>query len=145
MGKGKKLIEGRPGAKGVVVGVVRVVNKDKALMEQVTTGDVMVAERTSPDDEMYMAKAAALVTDVGGTLSHTAIIAREMGKPAVVGTIEGTTVLKDGQKVIVDGNEGAVYEYTEEAETVTDKVEELAKKKGISLPPGFLEKMKRRD
>jgi pyruvate,water dikinase len=145
MGKGKKIIEGRPGAKGVVVGVVRVVNKDKAKMEQITPGDVMVAERTSPEDEMYMAKASALVTDVGGTLSHTAIIAREMGKPAVVGTIEGTTVLKDGQKVVVDGNEGAIYEYVEEAGSLTDKVEELAKKKGINLPPGFLEKMKRRE
>ena len=145
MGKGKKLIEGRPGAKGVVVGVVRVVDKDVSKMQQITTGDVMVAERTDTDDEMYMAKAVAIVTDVGGSLCHAVIVARELGIPAVVGTIEGTTVLKDGQKVVVDGAEGAVYEYTEEAGTITDKVEELAKKKGISLPPGFLEKMKRRE
>jgi len=145
MGKGKKLIEGRPGSKGVVVGVVRIVDKDKEKLSKISSGDIMVAERTTPDDEMYMAKAAALVTDVGGATSHTAIIAREMGKPAVVGTIEATTVLKDGQKVIVDGNEGAVYEYTEEGGTVADKMAELAKKKGISLDPAFLEKMKRRD
>ena len=81
MGQGKKIIEGRPGAMGVAVGVVRVVDKDKAKMELLMKGEIMVAERTTPDDEMYMARAEALVTDVGGSTSHTAIIAREMGKP----------------------------------------------------------------
>jgi len=146
MGKGKKLVEGRPGSAGEAVGVVRVVDKDKEKMEKLAKGEIMVAERTSPSDVMYMARAAAIVTDVGGSTSHSAIVAREMGKPAVVGTIEGTSVLKDGQKVVVDGTQGVVYEYVEEeGESIADKMEKLAKEKGIHIDPAFLQKMKRRE
>lgn len=148
MAKGKEIIRGRGASPGTVVGTVRVVNQDEEKMAKIEAGEIMVSERTTPEHEAYMARAAALITDVGGKLSHTGIVAREMGKPAVVGTEEGTAVLKDGQKVVVDGTEGVVYEYVEEEApekpSIAEKMAELAAKKGIKIDEAFLKKMRER-
>lgn len=149
MAKGKELVRGEAASPGVVVVTVRVVDKDPEKMADIAHGEVMVAERTVPENVIHMKRASALVTDVGGLTSHTAIVAREWNIPAVVGTMEGTSILKDGQKVVVDGTEGAVYEYIEEAPpkpvSIADKMQELAAKKGITIDPAFLAKMKRRE
>jgi pyruvate,water dikinase len=82
-------------------------------MEQVRSGDVLVADMTDPDWEPVMKRAAAIVTNRGGRTCHAAIVARELGIPAVVGTNEATTVLKNGEAVTVscaEGDTGKVYE-----------------------------------
>lgn len=153
MAKGKEILRGVGASKGEVVATCRVVNGDETKKEKLLKGEIMVSDRTTPDDIIYMKKAAAFVTNTGGKLSHTAIVAREMGVPAVTGTVEGTTVLKTGQKVVIDGLEGVVYEYIEGGEekkkpapgSLSEKMAQIAAKKGVKLSPEFLEKMKRRD
>ena len=77
----------------------------------VSSGPVkIVTEMTNPDMVVAMQKSAAIITDEGGITSHAAIVSREMGIPAVVGTDEATKILKDGQIVTIDGNVGKVYE-----------------------------------
>src|SRR3712207_4539286 len=82
-------------------------------MHEFAAGDVLVANMTDPDWEPIMKKAAAIVTDRGGRTCHAAIIARELGIPAVVGTGKASQVLKDGTPVTVscaEGEAGFVYE-----------------------------------
>jgi pyruvate,water dikinase len=69
-----------------------------------------VFESIRTEEYVYLKKASAIVTDSGGKTSNAAIFARTQDIPAVTGTVEGTSILQDGQKVIVDGTEGAVYE-----------------------------------
>ncbi len=93
-------------------------------------GDVLVADMTDPDWEPIMKRAAAIVTNRGGRTCHAAIIARELGIPAVVGTGDATTVLADGAPVTVscaEGDEGFVYQGLlafEERETFLDRMPE---------------------
>ena len=75
---------------------------------RIRPGDVLVCSITSPVWSVVFPSIGALVTDTGGILSHPAIIAREYGIPAVVATREGTTRLRDGQVVLVDGTAGTV-------------------------------------
>jgi pyruvate,water dikinase len=100
-------LAGLPGGPGVAEGPVRLV---RALdeFEKVRQGDVIVCAFTNPAWTVLFPRAAALVADSGGPLSHAAIIAREYGLPSVVGTIDATGRLQDGQVVRVDGNEGLV-------------------------------------
>lgn len=106
------LCEGRSVGDRVGAGVVRVVN-DLAQMKNVQTGDILVSDMTDPDWEPVMKRAAAIVTNRGGRTCHAAIIARELGVPAIVGAGNATDVLKDGQMVTVscaEGDTGFVYE-----------------------------------
>jgi pyruvate,water dikinase len=75
---------------------------------KIQPGDVLVAPATMPAWTPLFASIAAVVTDVGGVLSHAAIVAREYNIPAVLGTGNGTSVLRDGQMVEVDGDAGTV-------------------------------------
>ncbi len=84
--------------------------RDSLLLAQIKTGEVLVAETLTAYDLPYMEKASAFVLDSSGAVGSVAIVAKEMDKPAVTGTLEATSVLKDGQEVVVDGSEGAVYE-----------------------------------
>jgi pyruvate,water dikinase len=91
---------------------VRVV-KDASEMDRVQPGDVLVADMTDPNWEPVMKRAAAIVTNRGGRTCHAAIIARELGVPAVVGCADATMVLKDGAVVTVscaEGDEGRIYD-----------------------------------
>lgn len=156
MTKGKELLRGVGASKGEIVATVRLVDDDKEKKAKMAPGEIMVTNRTTPDDIVYMKKAAAFITNTGGKLCHTAIIARELGLPAVTGTVEGTSVLKDGQKVVVDGGEGVIYEYIpgDEVEgkpeptagpTLAERMAAVAAKRGIKLPPGFTEKQKQKE
>jgi pyruvate, water dikinase len=114
------LASGRAIGQKIGQGAVRLV-KSAAEMERVKEGDVLVTEMTDPDWEPVMKRAAAIVTNRGGRTCHAAIIARELGIPAVVGCETATTTLKDGQKVTVscaEGDTGNVYEGLLEIETV---------------------------
>ncbi|MFW5917069.1 MAG: phosphoenolpyruvate synthase [Halorubrum sp.] len=101
------LVDGLGASPGVVSGAVRLVHKLDHL-DQVQEGDVMVTEMTMPDMVPAMKRAAGIVTDEGGMTSHAAIISRELGVPAVVGTGNGTRVLEDGQSVTLDGDKGTI-------------------------------------
>lgn len=106
------LVEGRAVGQRIGAGQVRVLSS-LAEMASFQTGDVLVASMTDPDWEPILKKAAAVVTDRGGRTCHAAIIARELGIPAVVGTGDATAVLADGAPVTVscaEGEAGRVYE-----------------------------------
>ncbi len=107
--EGKILLTGLGASPGVASGVVKIVH-DLSELEKVQQGDVLVAEMTNPDMVVSMQKAAAIITDEGGITSHAAIVSREMGIPAVVGTGDATKSLKEGEIVTVDGNSGKIIE-----------------------------------
>ena len=109
---GKILLTGRAIGQKIGSGRVRVV-ADLSQMDQVQAGDVLVTDMTDPNWEPVMKRAAAIVTNRGGRTCHAAIIARELGIPAVVGCGEATELLSDGQIVTVscaEGDEGRIYD-----------------------------------
>ncbi|QDX29769.1 phosphoenolpyruvate synthase [Dickeya poaceiphila] len=108
---GKVLVEGRAIGHRIGAGEVKIVH-DISEMHRVNAGDVLVTDMTDPDWEPIMKKAAAIVTNRGGRTCHAAIIARELGIPAVVGCGDATERLQNGQKVTVscaEGDTGYVY------------------------------------
>jgi len=92
---------------GTATGAVSIVRKLDNL-DKVEQGDIIVTEMTTPDMVPAMKRAAGIVTDQGGMTSHAAIVSRELGVPAVVGTDDGTDRLRDGQRVTIDGDMGTV-------------------------------------
>ncbi|MHB8119900.1 MAG: phosphoenolpyruvate synthase [Methanothrix sp.] len=106
---GKVLLKGLGAAPGVATGIVRLIASGREL-DKVKQGDIMVTKMTMPDMVPGMKRAGAIVTDEGGMACHAAIVSRELGCPAVVGTKKATTVLKEGMEITVDGSKGIVYE-----------------------------------
>lgn len=105
------LARGRSVGEKIGQGVVHVISSAQHL-EQFREGEVLVTDKTDPDWEPTMKKAAAIVTNRGGRTCHAAIVSRELGLPALVGTANGTETLKNGQEVTVscaEGDEGHVY------------------------------------
>lgn len=100
-------VVGSPGSAGIVEGIVRIVN-DPAGGERLQHGEILVAVQTDIAWTLLFPRAAAVVTDVGAPLSHAAIVARELGIPAVVGCGNATAILKSGDRVRVDGSRGLV-------------------------------------
>lgn len=110
-GTGELLVEGRSIGQKIGVGHVRIV-RNHSEMERVQPGDVLVTDITDPDWEPVMKRASAIVTNRGGRTCHAAIIARELGVPAVVGCGDATKRLHDGDIVTVscaEGEMGRVY------------------------------------
>ncbi len=110
--RSKVVVEGRSIGQRIGEGRARLV-KDVTQMDRVQPGDVLVADMTDPDWEPVMKRASAIVTNRGGRTCHAAIIARELGIPAVVGCGDATGLIKDGQEVTVscaEGDTGFVYE-----------------------------------
>jgi phosphohistidine swiveling domain-containing protein len=102
------VIDGVAGSPGIYRGVARVVKSlDEA--SDLEDGEIMVCEMTLPPWVPMFSIAGAVVSDVGGVMSHCAIVAREFNIPAVVGTVDGTTRIKTGQVITVDGIKGDVY------------------------------------
>ncbi|MFH0835637.1 MAG: phosphoenolpyruvate synthase, partial [Candidatus Micrarchaeota archaeon] len=102
------LLKGLSASPGIAGGKVTIVSDEKNAYK-VKQGDVLVAKMTSPDFVPAMKRAAAIVTDEGGSTSHAAIVSRELGVPCIVGTQKATKILKDGQKITVDATRGIVY------------------------------------
>jgi rifampicin phosphotransferase len=100
-------LRGSPGSPGIASGPVRII-RGEAEFSLLQPGEVLVAPFTNPAWTPLFRRAIAVVADVGGPASHAAIVAREYGIPAVMATINGTTVLRDGQRVRVDGFHGTV-------------------------------------
>ena len=101
------LVSGVAASGGQATGPVRVI-REPGQFGELRSGDVLVCPYTNPAWTPLFARAAAVVVDSGGVGSHAAIVAREYGIPAVMGTGTGTTALTDGQRVTVDGNTGLV-------------------------------------
>ncbi len=101
------VIKGIAASKGKAIGRVVIVNH-KSEAHKIKVGDILVAIYTTPELTPYLKKCAAFVTDEGGLVAHAAIIAREMGKPCVIDTKIATKVLKDGDRVEVDAENGVV-------------------------------------
>ncbi len=95
------------GSRMIRTGPVRVI-RDPAEFGRLAEGEVLVCPNTNPSWTPLFQRAAAVVVDAGGIGSHAAIVAREYGLPAVLGTVTGTTVLTDGRVVTVDGDAGVV-------------------------------------
>ncbi len=109
--RGTVLVEGRAIGQKIGTGQVRIV-ASTAEMNKVQAGDVLVTDMTDPNWEPVMKKASAIVTNRGGRTCHAAIIARELGIPAIVGCGHATTALQDGEQVTVscaEGDTGYVY------------------------------------
>ena len=109
--KSKVVISGRSIGQKIGAGTARVI-RSVAEMNRVQAGDVLVSDMTDPDWEPVMKRASAIVTNRGGRTCHAAIIARELGIPAVVGCGNATDLIKDGSEVTVscaEGDEGFVY------------------------------------
>lgn len=101
-------LAGAPGSPGTYTGPVRVIRSEDEF-DKLRPGDVLVARVTTPAWSVLFGIAGAVVTDGGGALSHTAIVAREHGIPAVLATSTASTELTDGQTVTVDGTAGIVH------------------------------------
>jgi len=122
-GSGKAIVAGRAVTQKIGVGPVRIV-KDPSEMHAVQPGDILVADMTDPNWEPVMKRASALVTNRGGRTCHAAIIARELGIPAIVGSVNATELLQDGDMVTVccsEGETGLVFQGALEYEVNTEK------------------------
>ena len=109
--RGEVLAEGLAVGEAIAMGRARVL-KDPKEMDRFQEGEVLVTETTNPDWEPIMKKAAAIVTERGGRTSHAAIVARELGVPAVVGAVGATRSVPEGEEVTVscaEGERGVVY------------------------------------
>jgi pyruvate,water dikinase len=123
------LAEGRAIGQKVGQGVVRMI-KSSAEMDKVKAGDVLVTDMTDPDWEPVMKRASAIVTNRGGRTCHAAIIARELGIPAVVGCGDATDVLTDGMEVTVscsEGDTGNIYDGLLEVEIIDLALDKMPK------------------
>ena len=101
-------IEGFAGSPGVVEGIARVCRSVTDIGE-LKEGEILVAPTTSPSWAPVFQKIKAVITDVGGIMCHAAIVCREYGMPAVVGTGQATTIIKSGMKIKVNGDTGRIY------------------------------------
>jgi pyruvate,water dikinase len=105
----KIILQGQGAAPGIASGRVAII-RDVKDTGSVKEGDILVTKMTSPDMVPAMRKVAAIITDEGGLTCHAAIVSRELGTPAVVGTKTATHVLTNGQLITVDGEKGLIYE-----------------------------------
>ncbi|KLU05615.1 Phosphoenolpyruvate synthase [Rhodopirellula islandica] len=111
-GNGTAIVSGGAVGSRIGQGKVRVI-ADASGLAEFQDGEVLVTEKTDPDWEPIMKKAAGIVTNRGGRTCHAAIVSRELGLPAIVGTLRGTELLHDGQEVTVscaEGDTGVVYD-----------------------------------
>ena len=128
---GDVVVDGLGSSPGIVSGPAKIVTKLDDLAK-VSEGDIIVTEMTMPDMVPAMKRASGIITDEGGMTSHAAIVSRELGVPAIVGTGNATTVLSDGQVVTLDGDKGAVLEGEEvDPEEETEPVEEVRPKSPV--------------
>ena len=104
----KQILAGAPASPGIAFGpVARIL--ELSHLDEVKEGAVLVTDMTSPDFVPAMKRAAGIITDKGGQTSHAAIVSRELGVPAVVGTKTATKILKNGDQVTLDGASGNIY------------------------------------
>lgn len=118
--EGEVILTGLAASSGIASGKIKIIENLEDL-DKIKQGDVLVTKMTNPDMVVTMQKSAAIVTDEGGLTAHAAIVSREMGIPAVVGTQEATTKLKEGEIITVNGSTGKIYK-GKTSETVLKEV-----------------------
>ena len=129
LAKAPVLVEGRAIGQRIGAGTAKVL-KGIEQMDQIQPGDVLVTDMTDPDWEPIMKRASAIVTNRGGRTCHAAIIARELGIPAVVGCGDATSSIKTGQQVTVscaEGDTGFIYDGKLEYKVVSSRVDQMPK------------------
>ncbi|TRM78943.1 phosphoenolpyruvate synthase, partial [Sulfolobus sp. D5] len=110
-GPAKVLIRGLPASPGIAYGKAKVILDIKdPKVKEFQKGEILVTKMTDPDWVPLMKIAGAIITDEGGMTSHAAIVSRELGIPAIVGSRDGTKLIKDEQMITVDAIRGIVYE-----------------------------------
>ncbi|OKY79218.1 MAG: Phosphoenolpyruvate synthase/pyruvate phosphate dikinase PpsA [Candidatus Methanohalarchaeum thermophilum] len=141
---GEVIVSGLGASPGLATGKVKVVrNLDE--LDKIKKGDILVTPMTTPDMVPSMKKASGIITDEGGMTCHAAIVARELGTPAIVGTKDGTKILEDGIEVTLDGEKGKVIkgevqeqkkeqEKKEIVRTTSDEVTATDVKVNVSIP-----------
>lgn len=107
----KVILKGIPASEGIAKGKVKII-LDPSENSKMRKGDILVTEMTNPLFTPAIIKASGIITDLGGALSHSAVVARELGIPAIVGTKKATKILKDNKVIILDGKKGVVYAKT---------------------------------
>lgn len=108
MPKQKIILKGIPASAGVVKGKVRII-LDPSECIKMKEGEILVTGMTNPFFTPAILIAKAIITDFGGTLSHAAIVARELDIPCIVGSKKATKVLKDKMIITIDGKKGVIY------------------------------------
>ena len=103
----KVLLKGTPASLGTVKGKVKILH-DSSESYKIKRGNILVVEMTDPLYMYAIMKSGGLITNIGGLLSHAAIVARELNIPCIVGAENATEVLKDGQLIILDATKGEV-------------------------------------
>ncbi|HVP81442.1 MAG TPA: putative PEP-binding protein, partial [Nitrososphaeraceae archaeon] len=126
-----KLLQGTGASPGIVTGKVKLILR-KDDITKIENGDIIVTTMTSPDLVPAMSKSAAIITDLGGRTCHAAIVSREMGIPAIVGTQKATRILRDAQEVTVDAYNGIVYEG--KLKLINEQEQFLEKKASEKIP-----------
>lgn len=106
---GKLLLKGIPASQGISQGKVKIIKSNQD-SRKFNRGDILVTKITDPTMVTMIARAGAIVCDLGGITSHPAIVSRELGIPCVVNTREATRILKDGMKIKVQGITGEIYQ-----------------------------------
>ncbi len=146
--KGEIILKGLGASPGIGSGKVKIV-LDLGDLGKVGEGDVLVTKMTNPDMVVTMQKSVAIVTDEGGLTAHAAIVSREMGIPAIVGTKEATMKLKEGEVITVDGYTGKVYKgkiaESEKKEVLPVNVKTKTKIKVIIDLPSFAKRAAKSD
>ena len=108
--KGKKvLVKGLGACEGIVEGKVKIVY-DPSEIDKLSDNVILVVPNTDPSWTPLLLQAKGIITNTGNLLCHAAIVAREFGIPCIVGTTNATEKLKEGQKVIIDGLNGVIYD-----------------------------------
>jgi len=126
----KIVVKGLPASPGVAYGKAKICLTLEDAKKKMQQGDILVTTMTDPDWVPYMKMASAIVTDEGGMTAHAAIVSRELGIPAIVGTREATKKMQDGKDYTVDARAGIVYEGK-----VEELVEEKEKKAAAAAAP----------
>jgi len=143
---GEIILTGIAASPGIASGKIKLVETLEDL-QKINKGDILVTKMTNPDMVVTMQKSAAIVTDEGGLTAHAAIVSREMGIPAIVGTQKATAILKEGEIVTVDGFTGKVYKgkiaETVQKEVLPVDIETKTKIKVIVDLPSFAERASR--
>lgn len=136
---GAQLVKGVPASIGVASGPVQIITR----LEDITNfkeGSILVSEISNPAYIPAMRKALAIITDAGGMTSHASIISREIGIPAIVGTGNATSQLKNGQVITVDGVKGIIYKGSIPKKTILDDHKQSGLDKS-DLPSSFVEEI----
>ena len=129
---GEPILKGLAVSPGTATGFVKIIHGLEDI-NKIQQGDILVTTMTSPDLVPTMSKSAAIITDSGGATCHAAIVSREMGIPAIVGTETATQKLKDGDLVTVDAYHGFVYH----GQTEVEKPEQVEETTEVETPEDF--------